>query len=270
MESLSLDRYRMNMADKFPTCGMTLPTFGCLTAPLSSAIPHSSYSYTPMFSYGNLSTGFMLAEPPANPSFDSNLYFGSFGMCPQPMFMPSPAFTTQLLTLPIFEQSQSKLSSLITSIRRKKKAPVADYSNMKYSTAVKYSSLKEAGYNKDLAEKLTKSVLSHVESHSTGNCSKYVSDAMARVGVVGTRGDAWLLRDSLRRNPHFKEVDLNSVDVTKLPAGCILVYQRGAAGYSSDAGHVEITLGNGKAASDFVNDNIRKSSNMNVFVPVKA
>lgn len=260
----------MNMANNFPPCGMSLPTFGCLTAPLPSAIPYPSCSYPPMFNYGAMSTGFMVAEPTFMPSFDSNLYLGSFGMCPQPMFMPVPDFTSQLFALPLFTQPVSTLSSLVTVIKKKVKRPSADYSRMKYDTTVKYSSLKEAGYNKNLAERLAKSVLSHVESGSTGNCARYVSNAMERVGVVGDRGDAWLLRDSLRKNPHFKEVDINSVDVTKLPAGCILVYQKGAAGYSSEAGHVEITLGNGKAASDFVNNRIRKSSNMNVFVPVKA
>ena len=158
----------------------------------------------------------------------------------------------------------------LPSFRKSLPAKSNIYRDYEFNTAVKYTSLKDAGYNSELAQKLAKEVASHVESGSTGFCSRYVSDAMARLGIAGARGDAWELKSSLRNNPHFKEIDPSSVDVAKLPAGCVLVYPRGDAGYSNDFGHVEITLGDGTAASDFINRNVKQSQNMSIFVPVSA
>ena len=74
----------------------------------------------------------------------------------------------------------------------------------------------------------------------------------------------------LENNPNFKEIKVSSVDELKqLPAGCILVYERGAAGYSSKYGHIEVTLGDGTAGSDGQTRNLRYTQNMSVFVPVK-
>ena len=55
--------------------------------------------------------------------------------------------------------------------------------------------------------------------------------------------------------------------MSKLPAGCIIVYDRYDGGYGKD-GHVEITLGDGRACSDVITEKIEPSDNTYVFIPV--
>lgn len=267
MDSLSFDRHIKQFSVDMSKSYFT-PAFGALTA--MPAKSFHTYSYEPLFSFSPSYGGI---NSPA--LFDSNIYFNNFTLSSMPVMQPMMDFLSFLpdfssFVMPTFVMPTFTLPKLtLPKITTKKKSSL-DLSNYKFDTSVKFKSLKEAGYNKKLAKKLAKDVAAHAESSSTGYCAKYVSNAMERLGIVGKRGDAWELRDSLRNNPHFKEVDVNSVDVKNLPAGCVLVYQRGDAGYSSQYGHVEITLGNGKAASDFINNNIKKSSNMSVFVPVSA
>ena len=73
-------------------------------------------------------------------------------------------------------------------------------------------------------------------------------------------------QDPLVRNKNFKEVSAKNIDLSSLPAGCVLVYDRGVSGYSSQYGHTEITLGNGTAASGGITHNIRQGAR--VFMPV--
>ena len=82
------------------------------------------------------------------------------------------------------------------------------------------------------------------------------------------QGHGYQVAGILKNNKNFKEINVAPNDLNKLPAGCVIVYNKGAAGYSSQYGHVEITLGNGNAASDFVNHNIRPSEDVTVFIPV--
>ena len=268
MDSLSFDRSIKRLSAELNKSYFS-PSFGVLT---TSPAVHQYSNYQPLLNftsnYGNISNLGIT-------TFDSNMYFNNFGLSYMPYtapmmdlcsFMPDFSnFFIPTFTIPSFTLPKLNFSKLTT-----KKTTNFDFSHYKFDTSVKFSSLKEAGYNKKLAKKLAKDVAEHAESRPTGYCARYVSNAMERLGIVGKRGDAWELRDSLRNNPHFKEVDIRSINVKNLPAGCVLVYQRGAAGYSSKYGHVEITLGNGKAASDFINNNIKTSSNMSVFVPVSA
>jgi len=209
--------------------------------------------------------------------FDSNNYFDNFGYENlstrdySQSSIYSPIFSTLNFdtsyyssTLPVFSTLTARKSSRNNSSSNN---PFKSYS---FNTNPKYSSLTAAGYNATLAARLAQDVASNARRKSIGYCARYVSDSLERLGLLTKRGDAWQLKNILRKNPHFKEVDVSSVDVRKLPAGCILVYDRRAAGYSSEHGHVEVTLGNGKAASDFINRNIRVTPNMSVFVPVSA
>ena len=81
-------------------------------------------------------------------------------------------------------------------------------------------------------------------------------------------GDANQMPSILSQNSNFKEVKIKSDDLDKLPAGCIICYAPGDCNYDRRYGHVETTDGNGNAISFFVNDNIKKSDNVRVFVPV--
>ena len=100
-----------------------------------------------------------------------------------------------------------------------------------------------------------------------GNCARYVKVAIRDAGL-GTyqSGDGYQMSEVLRRNSHFKEVATNSVDVHNLPAGCVIVFNRGSQGYDSQYGHVEITTGDGRGVSDGITNNLRKPDA--IFVPV--
>ena len=121
-------------------------------------------------------------------------------------------------------------------------------------------------YNSVKGEKLAKTIVANTVGF-TGNCARYVRTALEANGLGnGERGSGYKYADILSRNPNFKEISTANLDLSKLPPGCILVYGRGVANYSSDDGHVEVTLGNGKAASDGITNNIRAGAR--VFIPV--
>lgn len=132
------------------------------------------------------------------------------------------------------------------------------------------ASLKDVNYDSNSAKKLAQNAKSKAGAHSQKRCAEFVSNAIEASGIPVTRGHAYQMENNLRNNSHFKEVKVSKDELANLPAGCILVYPRGSAGYSSQYGHVEITLGNGKTASDFINNNPKYASNMKVFVPVTA
>ncbi len=128
-----------------------------------------------------------------------------------------------------------------------------------------YKAINLDGYNSAAGNKLAKYALNHSVGF-TQYCSRYVNNALENTGLSnGQRGNGYQMAGILRKNPNFKEISTN-VDYKNLPAGCILVYNRGAQGYSSTYGHVEITTGDGRGVSDGITNNIRKPSA--IFMPV--
>lgn len=128
------------------------------------------------------------------------------------------------------------------------------------------SELKDIGYDTSKGQKLAQNAAKNTVGF-THQCATYVKNAIQRSGLGSYEyGDAYQCADILTRNNNFKEISTNGLDLSALPAGCVLVYDKGVAGYSSKYGHTEITLGNGKAVSDGVTNNIRQGAR--VFVPV--
>jgi len=143
---------------------------------------------------------------------------------------------------------------------------VASVKNAQINTSTNISSLNEVGYNSEKGGALAKKVAGNAVGF-TGYCARYVRKALDSTGLgTGERGDGYQYGDILSRNPNFKEVSARNINLSSLPAGCVLVYDRGVAGYSKKAGHVEVTLGNGQAVSDGVTNNIKNGAR--VFVPV--
>ena len=73
----------------------------------------------------------------------------------------------------------------------------------------------------------------------------------------------------LRKNKHFKEIPSTGIDLNKLPAGCVLVYDKGTSGVSKDFGHVEITTGDGRGISDGITEKLTIKPS-NIFIPISA
>ncbi len=131
-------------------------------------------------------------------------------------------------------------------------------------------SLKDINFDESTAKKLAQNIVAHAGSRSKSACAEYVSNAIENSGISIVRGHAYQMENNLRNNPNFKEITVSKNELASLPAGCILVYPRSSAGYSSKYGHIEVTLGNGRTGSDFINSNPKYSSSMKVFVPVIA
>lgn len=101
----------------------------------------------------------------------------------------------------------------------------------------------------------------------TSNCALYVKATIRDAGLGAYKsGHGYQMTGILRKNSHFKEISPNSVNVKDLPAGCVIVFDRGMYKYSDDYGHVEITTGDGRGVSDGVTTNLRKPSA--IFIPV--
>ncbi len=99
-------------------------------------------------------------------------------------------------------------------------------------------------------------------------CAKFVKEAIRDVGLGPyINGNGEYCKYILRANPNFKETKVKGEDFKNLPAGCIIVYDKYDAGYGKD-GHVEITLGDGRACSDVITEEIEPSKHAYVFVPV--
>ena len=137
------------------------------------------------------------------------------------------------------------------------------------STKTNLPQLKEVNYNESKGARLANEVLKNASNSSHGLCARYVRIAVENTGLGGYgSGHGYQWANILKNNPNFKEINVSGSELSSLPAGCIIVYDRGDQGYSSRYGHVEITLGDGRAVSDFVNKRIKPSDRAHVFVPV--
>lgn len=139
-------------------------------------------------------------------------------------------------------------------------------------------------YSASKGQRLAQDIASHAVGFK-GYCSRHVANGLQRTGLGNERmPSACLMDDALRRdiaigkNRNFREIKVNSLEELKsLPAGCIIVYEANAAWdngsrtghYNEKHGHIEVTLGDGTAASDGITRNMRYSTQMSVFVPVE-
>lgn len=130
--------------------------------------------------------------------------------------------------------------------------------------------IKGIEYNKKNGEKLAQRVLDGLPANKTKPlCAKYVKEAIRDVGLGPyINGDGYYCQYILRANPNFKEINVKGKELSSLPAGCVIVYDKGDAGYSPEYGHVEITLGDGRACSYIITNHIKPSDNAHVFIPV--
>lgn len=134
------------------------------------------------------------------------------------------------------------------------------------NTISNFSSLKSIGYDSTKGERLAKIAKKNASGFS-GYCATYAKRDIATAGLGNYEyGHAFQCDDILRKNPNFKEISTTGLDLKRLPAGCVLVYERGVAGYSNKYGHIEITGGDGYAYSDGKTSNIRPGAK--VFIPV--
>ncbi len=123
------------------------------------------------------------------------------------------------------------------------------------------------GYNPFKGERLANIALNSSVGW-TGYCAAFVKRAIQYANLGSYKyGHAYQMSDILKNNGNFKEISPEKVDVSKLPAGCVLVYDKGTEGYSKKYGHTEITTGDGRAVSDGITRNLHKKPS-SIFIPV--
>ena len=124
-------------------------------------------------------------------------------------------------------------------------------------------------YDPEKGKKLAQATINGLSSADKGYCARAVKTAIQNTGLGAYEsGHANAMPSILRRNGNFKEVKVAPSDLDKLPAGCVLCYAPGDCGYDAEAGHTEVTDGNGNAFHFAQTCNIRQSDNVRVFVPV--
>lgn len=103
--------------------------------------------------------------------------------------------------------------------------------------------------------------------NTTGWCARGVGNALDRVGMsVPRQPSAYMYANVLARDPRFREVRLNESQMRNLPPGAIIVHPSGYRGAGTPHGHIAVTLGGGREASDHVQSLIT-SPNARVFIP---
>lgn len=116
-----------------------------------------------------------------------------------------------------------------------------------------------SSYDSNLGQKMAKfakdqaMVMGRFES--LGQCAFGVETALGKLGINFT-GHAYQLKAQLDANKRFKLVQVSDEQMKNLPAGAVTVHDRNPAnarmGKGALYGHVEVSLGNGQAASDYV------------------
>jgi len=238
--------------------------YSYLQNPFNYGLSYPSMNYTsmmtPLFGFG-MNPGFSAFNSSNFNSFN-NYNFSNYNNISiiNPFKNAGSSITSQFNSNYNFstasKNSYAKIGKLNTSLKS-------------YNTKSNLPQLAEINYNSQKANKLASTADKNALGGSIGYCAKYVKNAISKSGLGSYEyGHAYAVADTLGRNNNFKEINISGRDLKNLPAGCVIVYNKGDAGYSSSYGHVEITLGSGKAASDFVNGNIKSSDKARVFVPV--
>ncbi len=270
LSNFSMDNFMSGLSNWFT------PKFSCSFMPsfmnFSAFTPISNWNFS-MFNDWNMPSLFNFSPFGNNFGFNNSSLSTSIWNDVQSCSTP----TFDSFSLSTFDNSY-RLSS--TGIKTTTKI---ESENIRLSTKVNSSVLKN--YNANAGKKLvnlamkysnfeidheSKKVtsISKPSNKSIGDCALYVKAAIRDVGLGAYQyGHAYQMTSILRNNPNFKEISPRSVNLKDLPAGCVLVYNKGVGGYSKDYGHTEITTGNGSAVSDFITKKLKKTPST-IFIPV--
>lgn len=143
---------------------------------------------------------------------------------------------------------------------------------------VEKTSKQDKPYNEVNGKKLAEKVVANLPNDRDPEnplCARYVQNAVVDCGLGEyVKGNGAYCKYIFRANPNFKEI--KSKDFSTLPAGAVIVYQAGekvtfkdgSTGEIGENGHVTIALGDGRACSDIIENEIAYSSKACTFIPV--
>lgn len=101
--------------------------------------------------------------------------------------------------------------------------------------------------------------------NTPGLCLKGVNDAMQAMGLpVHREAAAWMAVDDFQKNPKFKEVKVSKEQLKSLPAGAVVIWDKGSG---LPYGHISVALGDGREASSKVRNQLLLNTNFHVFLP---
>jgi len=145
--------------------------------------------------------------------------------------------------------------------------------NKDFNTHTNLSALKNV-YNPTIANKLANIAEKNaLRTNTHGRCAAISTDSINKADLTNGRirvGSAYQVDGILENNKNFKEVSVEKSDLKNLPAGCVVVWQpfTDSRNKYHEHGHISVTLGNGKEASDHVQNQVITNSRYSVFVPV--
>lgn len=105
--------------------------------------------------------------------------------------------------------------------------------------------------------------------NTSGWCYRGVKETLNQAGVNLEGGSAYQAADQLARNSKFKEVRVPKSELSKLPAGAVVVwspYTDNRGNYHKH-GHISVALGDGREASDNVRSQLKLNGDCRVFIP---
>lgn len=238
---------------------------GCPTFP---SLASSLFTFgSPRYDVSNCNVfGF---TPPTNFSYMPQLdnpfaYMGQLSFTPRfamPQFF-SPNLTSYSST------STGNMFGFLSVTRPRTSSPSSSStSSHSFNTNTNLPTLTSVGYNATKAQNLAAAASKECINRFDGKCARHVKNSIQNAGLGAYQpGHGYQMDTVLGKNKNFKQISAEGIDLKKLPAGCVLVYERGVSGYSSEYGHVEITLGDGTAVSGGRTRNIRPGAK--IFVPV--
>lgn len=130
------------------------------------------------------------------------------------------------------------------------------------------------GYDSALGNRVASSA-ARVDGRASGNmCLKGVGDSLDAAGIrplfprlpAAVNFDDWA-----RANPGElakRGYQQQNLSIDSIPRGSIITWRPGQCGYSSQYGHIEITIGGGRACSDYCGNIARGCGAPGIFVPV--
>ncbi len=126
--------------------------------------------------------------------------------------------------------------------------------------ATSIDGVQAAGWGQKMADE--------AKNHATGSggwCFKYVAETLRKFGINTSGASAYMAADQLAKSDKVKEVKVDPKDLKKLPAGAIVVWNKGNG---HEHGHISISDGKGKEYSDVPRTQITNyGTQVRVFIP---
>jgi hypothetical protein len=119
----------------------------------------------------------------------------------------------------------------------------------------------------DLGKRIAKAAEADAAAYNTpGKCLQEAGKVLREFGIpVNRHPAAWQALPDLQNSNKVKEIQVGKAQLDKLPAGAIVVWDKGAG---LPYGHISIALGDGREASSKVRNQLHLNTGYHVFVPV--